>query len=51
MQIVAVAVVAWIIGVAAYFAAVVLVYGERPAWSGDTKAVVNRNALPPNASL
>jgi hypothetical protein len=45
LQIVIVAVIAWIIGVAAYFATFLFVYGERPTWSGDTKAVLFWSAL------
>jgi hypothetical protein len=40
MQIVIVAVIAWLVGVVTYFAALLFVFGERPAWSGDTKAVL-----------
>ena len=45
MQIVIVAVVAWVVGIATYFAALLLVYGERPSWSGDTKAALFWSAL------
>jgi hypothetical protein len=40
MQIVIVAVIAWLVGVVTYFAALLFVFGERPAWSGDTRAVL-----------
>ena len=45
MQMVIVAAVAWVVGIATYFAALLLVYGERPSWSGDTKAALFWSAL------
>lgn len=40
MQIVIVAIMAWLVGVITYFASLFFVFGERPVWSGDTKAVL-----------
>jgi uncharacterized membrane protein YbhN (UPF0104 family) len=45
VQIVLVAVIAWAVGVATYFAALLLAYGERLSWNGDTKAVLFWSAL------
>jgi hypothetical protein len=45
VQIVIVAAVAWVVGIATYFAALLLLYGERLAWSGDTKAALFWSAL------
>ena len=40
-----VAAVAWLAGVATYFAALLLVYGEHPSWNGDTRAALFWSAL------
>jgi len=45
VQNVIVAAVAWVVGVATYFAALSLMYDERPSWSGDTRAVLVWSAL------
>jgi hypothetical protein len=45
MQIVVVALIAWLVRVATYFAALLFVYGERVAWSGDAEAVLFWTAL------
>jgi len=45
VQMVIVAAVAWVLGIATYFAALLLIYGERPSWSGDTKAALFWSAL------
>ena len=44
-RLVIVAAMAWIVGVTTYFAALLLVYGERVSWSGDTKAALFWSAL------
>ena len=38
-------IVGWVVGLAAYFAAMLLIYGEPPAWSGDTKALLFWSAV------
>ena len=45
MQMTIVALVAWVAGLVAYFGALLLIYGEPLAWSGDTKAVLFWSAV------
>ena len=40
MRILILAIIAWVTGAAAYFAAFLLTYDEPLSWSGDTKAVL-----------
>ena len=40
MRMTIVAVIAWLVGVVAYFIALLLIHGDPPTWGGDTNAVL-----------